>query len=104
MKFELKYGSLRNRYLKRSNSFENEIELRIEAKERIDEINRLKKEVWNNENILLSNEIRTELLLTHLKYEEKEIMNAIMTSEEKLRELRISSSCVTGIKNLILSA
>ena len=104
LNFELKYGSLRNKYLKRSNSCENEIELRIEAKERTDEINRLKEEVWNIENILLSNETRIELLLTDLKNEEKEIMNAIMTSEEILRKLRISSSYITGIKNLILSA
>ena len=104
LKFELKYGSLRNKYLKRSNSCENQIELRIEAKERTDEINRLKEEVWNIENILLSNETRIELLLTDLKNEEKEIMNAIMTSEEILRELRISSSYITGIKYLILSA
>ena len=56
LKFELEYGSLKNRYFKRSNSYEDEIELRIEAKIRIDEINRLKEEVMNNEVILLNSE------------------------------------------------
>ena len=54
--------------------------------------------------MLLSNETEIELLLNDLKYEEKDIMNDIMTSEEKLRKLRISGSYIIGIKNLILSA
>ena len=70
----------------------------------IDEINRLKEEVRNNEDILLDSETKIELLLTDLKYEENDIMNAITTSEEKLRKLRISSSYIIGIKILILSA
>ena len=104
MKFKLKYGSLKNRYLKRSNSCDDEVELRVESKVITDEINRLKEEVGNNEDLLLTNETEIELLLNDLKYEEKDIMNGIMTSEEKLRKLRISSSYITGIKNLILSA
>ena len=60
----------------------------------IDEINRLKEEVRNNEDILLDSETKIELLLTDLKYEENDIMNAITTSEEKLRKLRISSSYI----------
>ena len=83
--FELKYGSIKNRYFKRSNSYEDEIELRIESKVRIDETNRLKKDVRNNEAVLLNNETEIDQLLTDLKYEEKDIMNAIMKSEEKLR-------------------
>ena len=43
-------------------------------------------------------------MLTDLKYEGKDILNAIMTSEEKLRKLRMSSSYIIGVKNLILSA
>ena len=70
----------------------------------IDEINRLKEEVRNNEDILLDSKTKIELLLTDLKYEENDIMNAITTSEEKLRKLRISSSYIIGIKILILSA
>ena len=104
MKFDIKYGSLRNIYLKRLNSYEDEVELKIEAKVRIDEINRLKEEVRNNEDILLGIETRTELLLTDKKYKEIDIMNAIMTSEKKLIKLRTSSSYIVGIKNLILSA
>ena len=41
LKFELEYGSEKNRYFKRSNSYEEEIELKVEAKIRIDETNRL---------------------------------------------------------------
>ena len=104
LKFELEYGSLRNRYINRSNSYEDEIKLRIEAKVRINEINRLKEEVRNNEDILLNSDTKIDGLLTDLKYEEKDIMNDIMTSEEKGRKLRISSSYIIGIKHLILSA
>ena len=104
MKFDIKYGSLRNIYLKRLKSYEDEVELKIEAKVRIDEINRLKEEVRNNEDILLGIETRIELLLTDKKYKEIDIMNAIMTSEKKLIKLRTSSSYIVGIKNLILSA
>ena len=104
LKYELEYRSLKNRYLKRSNRYEDEIELRIEAKVRINEINRLKEEVRNNEDILLNSETEIDKLLTDLKYEEKDIMNDIMTLEEKLRKLEIPSSYIIGIKNLILSA
>ena len=104
LKYELEYRSLKKRYLKRSNWYEDEIELRIEAKVRINEINRLKEEVRNNEDILLNSETEIDKLLTDLKYEEKDIMNDVMTLEEKLRKLEIPSSYITGIKNLILSA
>ena len=58
LNFELKYGSMKNRYFKKSNSYEDEIELRTESKVRIDEINRLKEDVRNNEAILLNNELK----------------------------------------------
>ena len=70
----------------------------------IDEINRLKEEVRNNEDILLDSETKIELLLTDLKYEENDIMNAITTSDGKLRKLRLSSSYIIGMKISILSA
>ena len=89
---------MKNRYFKKSNSYEDEIELRTESKVRIDEINRLKEDVRNNEAILLNNETEIDHLLTNLKYEEKDIMNAIMKSEEKLRKLRMSSSYIIGIQ------
>ena len=81
-----------------------EIELRTESKVRIDEVNRLKEEVSNNDNILSNSETQIDTLtdLTDLKYEEKDIMNNIMTLEEKLRELRMPSLYIIGIKNLIL--
>ena len=104
LKYELEYRSLKKRYLKRSNWYEDEIELIIEAKVRINEINRLKEEVRNNEDILLNSETEIDKLLTDLKYEEKDIRNDIMTLEEKLRKLEIPSSYIIGIKNLILSA
>ena len=103
MKFEPEYASVKNRYHKRSNSYEDETELRIEAKVRIDETKKLKEEVKNNKDILLNSQTEIDKLLTDLKYEEKDIMNDIMTSKEKLRKLRISSSYITGIKNLIFS-
>ena len=104
LKFELKYESLMNRCLKGSNTYEDEIELRTEEKAGINEINEFEEEVRNNEDILLNNETETDILLTDLKYEEKDIMNYIMTPEEKLRKLRIQSSYIIEDKNLLLSA
>ena len=104
LKFELKYESLRNRCLKGSNTYEDEIELRTKEKAGINEINEFEEEVRNNEDILLNNETETDILLTDLKYEEKDIMNYIMTPEEKLRKLRIQSSYIIEDKNLLLSA
>ena len=63
MQFELEYESLRNRCFKRSNSYEDEIELKIGTKVRIYWTNRLKKEVRNKEDILLNSDTETELLL-----------------------------------------
>ena len=57
-----------------------------------DGINRLKDEVRNNEDILLKNETEVVVFSSDLKYEEKDIMNDIMTSEKKLRKLRTPSS------------
>ena len=69
MKFELEHGLLKNRCFKRSNSYEDETELRIVAKVRIYEINRLKEEVRNKEDILLNIDTEIEILLIDLQYE-----------------------------------
>ena len=71
LKFELEYGSEKNRYFKRSYSYEDEIELTIKAKVRISEINRSKEEVRNKEDILLSNETEIEILFTDLNMKKK---------------------------------
>ena len=65
-------------YFKRSNRYEDEIELRIEARVVINEINILEEEVRNNEHVLLNDETKIDKLLTALKYEGKDIMNDIM--------------------------
>ena len=54
--------------------------------------------------MLINSGTKIDNLLIDLKYEEKDILNDIMISEEKLRKSRISSSYIIGIKNLILSA
>ena len=47
--FDLKRASLKNRFSKRQNSYESEIKLRLQVKEKINEIKRLKEEVmWIN--------------------------------------------------------
>ena len=51
-----------------------------EAKVRIDKINRLKGKVRINEDKLLNNDTEIYSLLTDLKYEQKCIMDDIMTS------------------------
>ena len=50
--FELRYALLKNTVFKRLNTYEDEIKLRLTAKEKINEIERLKEEVRNNDDIL----------------------------------------------------
>ena len=52
--FELRYALLKNTVFKRLNTYEDEIKLRLTAKEKINEIERLKEEVRNNDDILLN--------------------------------------------------
>ena len=49
LEFELKYVSLRSRFFKRLNTYEAETKWRLAAKEKINETERLKGEVRNNE-------------------------------------------------------
>ena len=56
--FELRYVLLKNTFL---------IKLRLAAKEKINEIERLKEEVKNNEDKLLTVETKISKLLTDLK-------------------------------------
>ena len=104
LEFDLKQGSPKNRFFKRQNSYEDEIILRLEAKEKITEIKRLKEEVMNNEDKLLTAETNIFKLLTDLKHEEEHILYDIMTSELRLKKLGVSSIQINRIKNLILSS
>ena len=65
--FELRYALLKNTVFKRLNTYEDEIKLRLTAKEKINEIERLKEEVRNNEGKLLTVETKISKLLTALK-------------------------------------
>ena len=80
LEFELEHGTLKNRYLKKLNSYEDRIKLRLSAKEEINEIERLKKEVENNEDKLLDAETKISKLLTDLEYENKDILHNIEDS------------------------
>ena len=65
--FELRYALLKNTVFKRLNTYEDEIKLSLTAKEKINEIERLKEEVRNNEGKLLTVETKISKLLTALK-------------------------------------
>ena len=65
--FELRYALLKNTVFKILNTYEDEIKLRLTAKEKINEIERLKEEVRNNEGKLLTVETKISKLLTALK-------------------------------------
>ena len=65
--FELRYVLLKNTVFNRLNTYEDEIKLRLAAKEKINEIERLKEEVRNNEDKLLTVETKISKLLTDLK-------------------------------------
>ena len=61
------FALLKNTVFKRLNTYEDEIKLRLTAKEKINEIERLKEEVRNNEGKLLTVETKISKLLTALK-------------------------------------
>ena len=77
------------------------MKLRLAAKEKIHEIQRLKEEVRNNEDIFLNIDTEISKLLTDLKFEEEDILHDIMASESELKRLGILS---IQIKNLIFSS
>ena len=74
--------------------FKKERELRLSAKEKINEIKRLNKEVENNEDelldYLLEGEIKVSKLLTDLEYEKIETLHNISVLESKLIKSEIS--------------
>ena len=90
LEFELKHGTLKSRCCKRLNSHEDEIKLRLAAKEEINEIVRSKEEVENNQNILLNIETETSKLLIDLEYEKGDILCDIIAAESKLKRLGVS--------------
>ena len=88
-------------------SIEKEQELRILAKERINEIKRLKEEAENNKaellDDLLDGENKICKLLTDLEYEKKNnTLHNIAVLEWKLIKLEISPKQINRIKNSVL--
>ena len=85
LEFDLKYGSLKNRFFKSQSVYENETKLRVKVKEKINEIERLKGEVMNNENRLVTMETKIFKSLTDSKHEEERILHDLTTSELRLK-------------------
>ena len=86
-------------------SIEKEQELRILAKERINEIKRLKEEAENNKaellDDLLDGENKICKLLTDLEYEKNNTLHNIAVLEWKLIKLEISPEQIDRIKNSV---
>ena len=88
--------------LKKLNSCEDRIQLKLSGKEDIKEIERLKQEVKINADKLLNAEGKIFKLITDLKYERRDILHNIITLELKLIRLGISAIKVHKIKDSIL--
>ena len=85
LEFDLKYGLLKNRFFKSQSVYENETKLRVKVEEKINEIERLKGEVMNNEDRLLTMEIKIFKSLTDSQHEEERILHNLTTSELRLK-------------------
>ena len=72
------------------NSIKKERKLRILAKERINEMKRLKEEVKNNEDKLLDDETKIIKLSTDLRYKKHSLLDRVAVLESKLIKLEIS--------------
>ena len=81
-------------------------ELRLSAKERINEIKTLKEEAENNKdkllNHLLERENKFSEWFTDLEYEKYDALNNIAVLESKLRKLEKSPERIDTIKNSVL--
>ena len=81
-------------------------ELRLSAKERINEIKTLKEEAENNKdkllNHLLERENKFSEWFTDLEYEKYDALNNIAVLESKLRKLEISPDRIDTNKNSVL--
>ena len=81
-------------------------ELRLSAKERINETKTLKKEAENKKGKLLNRllEIQNKFseLFTDLEYEKYDALNNIAVLESKLRKLEISPDRIDTNKNSVL--
>ena len=87
LKFQLKHGTLKSRFFKRANTYEDE-KVKIISKKEINEIKKLKEEVENNENKLLN--AKTKIFkLTDLEYDEEDKLHDIMILELKLAKLKV---------------
>ena len=91
LKFQLKHETLKNRFFKRVNTYEDEKVKNISKKE-INEIKKLKEEVENNENKLLNAETKT-FKLTDLKYDEEDKLHDI---DIRIKSSKIKSTTFTN--------
>ena len=85
---------LRCRFWEKIHDFEKKRELRLLAKEKVNEIERLKEEVKNNKDELLGRllygKIKISKLLTDLEYEKHNASHDITILESKLIKLGIT--------------
>ena len=91
LKFQLKHETLKNRFFKRVNTYEDEKVKNISKKE-INEIKKLKEEVENNENKLLNAKTKT-FKLTDLKYDEEDKLHDI---DIRIKSSKIKSTTFTN--------
>ena len=91
LKFQLKHGTLKSRFVKRVNTQEDE-KVKIISKKEINEIKKLKEEVENNENKLLNAKTKT-FKLTDLKYDEEDKLHDI---DIRIKSSKIKSTTFTN--------
>ena len=92
---ELRFITLKNRFLGRSNKIEEERELRRQTKKKIDNIEELKEEVkeW---------EFKSVTILQDLNYEKHDEIVEIAKIELKLERLGVSKQSIDSFKKLII--
>ena len=97
----LRISILRNRFLERSNYFEEQIKLRNVTRKKITEIDRLKIELKKKEELITMKEFKNNELLSDLYCVKIDMLVDIILIGIKLVKLEISKTTINGIKKSI---
>ena len=95
----LRFRTTKNRFCERSDSIEEEMELRKVARKKVNTIERLETDLIEMEELEIQREFK---LLVDLKFERGLEIDEIMETEIRLEKLKIPKTTINAIKKSII--